>query len=142
MLVRVVYVSRATQDFSEDELLDILRDSRPRNEEHGITGMLLYGSQNFIQVLEGESDSVDRLYENILADERHKDCKLIDYSEVQQRSFPKWSMGFKLIDKDKDLEGFSEFMDRPMTPKELSKNPTSVIGLLYSFRSKTQSVDH
>ncbi len=142
MFVRVVYVSRATKDFSEDELLNMLKNSRPRNEEHGITGMLLYGSKNFIQVLEGKKASIDQLYSNILSDDRHTDCKLIDYSDVDQRAFPKWSMGFKLIDKGSDIDGFSEFMERPMTPKELSQNPASVIGLLYSFRSKSGTVNY
>jgi hypothetical protein len=142
MLVRVVYVSRATQEFSEDELLNMLKNARPRNEEHGISGMLLYSNKNFIQVLEGEKKPIDQLYSNITKDERHKDVKLIDYSEITQRSFPKWSMGFKMIDSQTKLDGFSEFMQRPMTPKELSQNPTSVIGLLYSFRSQSSTVNH
>lgn len=140
MIFRIVYVSRATQEFTEDELLNMLRNARPRNEEHGITGMLLYGSSNFMQVLEGEQDALDQLFNNITKDERHKDCNVIDYSEIKNRAFPNWSMGFKLIDQDTKLDGYSEFMQCQMTPKELSQNPTSVLGLLYSFKSET--VDH
>ena len=135
-MVRLVYVSKATSEPSEEELLKLLSNARLRNDEHGTTGLLLYGSGHFIQVLEGDEKSVDQLFDNISKDERHKDCKVLDYSQIETKSFPNWSMGFNYVNKDTALGGFSEFMQKTITPKELTKNPTSVISLLYSFKSR------
>ena len=55
MIVRCVYASRAATALTSAMLEDILERSRINNPANGITGILCYSGDVFIQVLEGES---------------------------------------------------------------------------------------
>ena len=56
-----------------EELLAILRQSKAANPLHGITGVLCYSEGIFLQVLEGGRSAVNRLYNRIVADARHRE---------------------------------------------------------------------
>jgi hypothetical protein len=105
---QLAYVSTAVKLMTDDELIDILKVARRRNAEHDVTGVLLYSDGTFIQVLEGEPDSVDQIFESITNDKRHKNIiKLVDGS-LDKKYFPDWNMGFAAIDKDRarEITGF------------------------------------
>ena len=54
---------------------------------------VLTSGRLFFQVLEGPDSQVDGLFEDIVADPRHKDVLLLDTElEIPQRFFPNWSM--------------------------------------------------
>lgn len=92
MLVRLLYTSQC--DEIRPELLDaILLRSRERNPALGITGILCHGGSVFLQALEGGRDSVNRLYNRIAQDPRHRDVTLLRYEEIGERLFTGWSMG-------------------------------------------------
>lgn len=135
-MLSITYVSSAVRLFSRAELVDLLETSQKANEKHGITGMLLYRGGNFIQVIEGEDDTVSQLYENIKADPRHKDVTLLSKDPVIFRQFPDWSMGFRNIDRmtQEELAGFSKFLEDDFTPAYFKERPTRAYILLLSFR--------
>jgi len=93
MLVRLMYVSRASSGMDEVELSAILRRSRPANAAAGITGMLVSTGNLFIQVLEGGRTEVNQLYNRICADKRHQDIELLYFEEISERRFAGWSVG-------------------------------------------------
>ena len=93
MLVRLMYASRAVDGTGTDELLAILRQSKARNPENGITGVLCFSEGIFLQVLEGGRSAVNRLYNRIAADPRHTQVELLSYAEIGERRFAGWSMG-------------------------------------------------
>ena len=95
MLVRLLYASRAVDGIDEAFLRSILEESRANNLEHGITGILCtYPAGGvFIQALEGGRKAVNRLYWNIVRDDRHADVTLLEYTEIEERRFAGWSMG-------------------------------------------------
>lgn len=95
MLVRLLYASRAVGDIGADLIDEILNRSQAHNPEHGITGVLcVYESGDvFMQVLEGGREEVNRLYNNLLRDPRHRDVTLLDYAEIDERRFAGWRMG-------------------------------------------------
>ncbi|MDE1948101.1 MAG: BLUF domain-containing protein [Burkholderiales bacterium] len=93
MLVRLLYVSRVAPGFDRDELVAILRRSQPHNAAQGITGALCFSGEVFLQVLEGGRGAVNRLYNRIAADPRHRDVELLSYAEVPERRFAGWTMG-------------------------------------------------
>ena len=64
---RMIYCSQATFDFSPEELISLLELAREKNQASGLTGMLLYSSQSFLQVLEGDATA---LAEDLSADRR------------------------------------------------------------------------
>lgn len=93
----LIYISSSNGLLTKGQLDNILEGSRRNNAAMGITGMLLYYGGNIIQLLEGEEEKVKQLYQVIAQDERHKGIiKLLDgYSE--ERIFPDWSMGFRVL---------------------------------------------
>lgn len=95
MLVRLLYASRAVNPIDAHLLDEILDQSRAHNLEHGITGMLCayVDGSSFLQVVEGGREEINRLYNNIVCDDRHTDVVLLDYGEISERRFANWRMG-------------------------------------------------
>lgn len=93
MIVRCVYASRATSALTAPMIEDILERSRVNNPAHGITGILCYSGDVFIQVLEGARDEVCELYNAIVRDQRHANVRMLVFEEVRERKFCNWTMG-------------------------------------------------
>ena len=93
MLVRLLYASRPTTPLTPSLQDSILEQSRARNPKLGITGILCFSEDVFIQVLEGGRDEVCELYNTIVRDERHRDVVVLHYEEVSERRFAGWTMG-------------------------------------------------
>ncbi|HKB54479.1 MAG TPA: BLUF domain-containing protein [Ramlibacter sp.] len=93
MLVRLLYASRSAQPVSAKLMDSILAQSRRHNPELGVTGILCQSGDIFMQVLEGGRTAVNRLYAQIVRDDRHKDVVLLHYEEVSERRFAGWTMG-------------------------------------------------
>jgi hypothetical protein len=93
MLVRLMYVSRASDSVNQNELVAILKKSKANNVGTGITGVLCFSAGIFLQVLEGGRSQVSALYNKIATDPRHHDVVLLSFEEVGERSFAGWSMG-------------------------------------------------
>jgi hypothetical protein len=93
MLVRLLYASRATAPLTPDVIDQILADSRKRNPPLGVTGLLCYSGDIFLQVLEGGREVVNQLYNGITRDARHQEVTLLHYEEITERRFAGWTMG-------------------------------------------------
>ena len=113
-LFRLVYISRAVELFSSDDLNSLLERARAYNQSRSVTGLLLYKDLSFLQVLEGHKSELEALFASISADSRHFRIKLlVDMEAIPERSFPEWSMGFQRLGDQHDLPpvGFSDFLD-------------------------------
>jgi len=93
MLVRLLYASRATRPITSAAHESILEQSRAHNPKLGITGVLCYSDDVFIQVLEGGRDEVCELYNTIVRDERHQNVRILSFEEIRERRFGNWTMG-------------------------------------------------
>jgi len=93
MLVRLLYASRSAEPLTPDVVDGILASSRKVNPAQGITGLLCYSGDIFMQVLEGGRDAVSQLYNTICRDPRHRDVVLLQYEEITERRFAGWTMG-------------------------------------------------
>lgn len=100
MLIRLLYISRATGAITTTVTGSILESARVHNRVAGITGVLCQGQGLFIQVLEGERSTVNRLYNTIIKDKRHHDVELVAIEEIQARKFPNWSMAHVIISEN------------------------------------------
>lgn len=98
-LIHCIYASSATPAFREDQITALLERARQKNVEAGITGMLLFIEGSFFQVLEGNSTTVDKIYEAIAGDGRHERVTQIIREPIARRSFGDWSMGFASLDR-------------------------------------------
>jgi hypothetical protein len=93
MLVRLLYASRSAEALSESVVESILEQSRRNNPALGITGILCFSGDLFIQVLEGGRDEVCELFNNIVRDSRHVHVRLLAFEEIGERRFVGWTMG-------------------------------------------------
>jgi hypothetical protein len=93
MLVRCLYASRAAQPLKPAIVDAILEQSRAHNPARGITGILCYSGDVFIQVIEGGRDEVCELFNAIVRDDRHREVRLLAYDEIRERKFSNWTMG-------------------------------------------------
>jgi len=93
MLVCCLYASRVTTSLQAVVLDQILVQSHRNNPRRGITGLLCFTSDVFVQVLEGGRDEVCDLYNAIVRDERHSQVRLLAYEEIAERRFANWTMG-------------------------------------------------
>jgi hypothetical protein len=97
-LISVIYASRASEQFSEHEIPDLLKQARLANAGHEITGMLLYVGGSFLQVLEGQPEIVDAVYAAILRDKRHGQVTLIARETILGRAYEGWTMNHTTLD--------------------------------------------
>jgi hypothetical protein len=97
----IVYVSTSVKLMHENQLLDILHNSRLHNAALNISGVLLYSDGTFIQVLEGKDTVIDALYTRIKADQRHKNIITLIDGPITEKSFGQWLMGFAVTESKK-----------------------------------------
>lgn len=136
-LTALVYVSFAkNKNMAEDELKAILTKARDKNKQKDITGMLLYRNGFFVQALEGDRETVTETFDIIKDDPRHRNILVLYKNKISERSFEDWSMGFNVIDDDtlKSIDGFSDFLDKPLTMQFIKDNPSHVMTLLNTFK--------
>jgi hypothetical protein len=132
----MVYVSSAVNLFSDQELEELLKTSRTKNEAVEVTGMLLYKDGNFMQLLEGPKDAVEKVFEKIEKDQRHRGIIRLLHETSADRNFGDWSMGFQKLDHDsaQDLPGYSDFLDVPLTSDDFVQHPSKAFSLLLNFK--------
>jgi Sensors of blue-light using FAD len=94
----IAYVSSAVNMFSEAELELLLQQVRRRNIELEITGLLLYSTGNFMQVLEGSKTGVQSVFASIARDPRHRRVVTIMDEPIESREFSEWAMAFRTVD--------------------------------------------
>jgi len=93
MLVRLLYASRASAPLDASVQESILQQSRAHNPAAGITGILCFSGNVFIQALAGGRDAVCELYNTIARDARHTNVRILDFAEIRERRFGNWTMG-------------------------------------------------
>ncbi len=110
-LIHLIYTSAASHPFAADELMTLLQEARESNERMGVTGMLLYSSETFFQVLEGTEPVIDALYARIRQDPRHHHTVAIVREPIAKRAFAEWSMGHAPLDEKEAtaLVGMNDF---------------------------------
>lgn len=93
---------------TDQDLEDILQTSKRYNDEHQITGMLLYlegyfltmKEGRFMQVLEGSEEEVNLLFDEIKKDPRHQSIIVLQATDLKERNFKDWTMGFRAMDEE------------------------------------------
>lgn len=104
-IYQLIYMSKAVTLMDTAALIQLLNKARELNAAHQISGMLLYAEirlkselqGRFIQVLEGQPDAVEQLFNNIRVDARHRHVTLLHRRFVTERDFPDWTMGFQIL---------------------------------------------
>lgn len=93
MLVRLLYASRAAQPPGNKLIASILSQCQKNNPARGVTGVLCYSDDVYLQVLEGGRDEVCETFNAIVRDDRHGQIRLLSFDEISERRFGGWTMG-------------------------------------------------
>jgi hypothetical protein len=133
-MYELVYCSQAKPNMVYEDILNILKISRERNIKNNITGCLLFYNNQFVQIIEGEKDRVQELYEKIKTDTRHKNLLLLAQSHKKERHFPNWKMAFQRL-KSSDFENFFDenLIDNFNAFADLAEKPTVTIHFFWSM---------
>ena len=114
-LICLVYTSRSIRPPEEADLVALLEAARDNNARLGVTGVLVYGDERFVQVLEGEDEAVHEVFSHIATDRRHYAVQILADEPIVRRAYAHWSMGFRRTGSEA-LEGFdarvAEALDR------------------------------
>jgi hypothetical protein len=121
-MIQLIYASYATTTMTHAELQTLQTQSQTNNHRKGITGLLLYKAEAFIQVLEGQETDVLALYTTICNDPRHTNIRKLVQRRILEREFSRWAMGFRNLDKIqfhtlRGLEASGNFQDSLTKPK-------------------------
>jgi hypothetical protein len=130
---RIVYCSRAAYDVSADELVALLQSARRHNAAAGVSGMLLYSCQSFVQVLDGDAAALDATFDRIVRDAMHSRIRVLLEGDVAAPLFPDWTMGFEHVDDEtlaRELAGFIPAVEYPVVNPDLITNAGVALTLL------------
>jgi hypothetical protein len=96
-MLQLTYISTATAGMTDAMVGQILSVSRFNNASEDVTGLLLYDGYRFLQALEGPTDAVNRLYQRVKGDPRHRAVVLLSSRTVQSRDFGNWAMAAERV---------------------------------------------
>ena len=89
---QILYISTSTQSAIGDRLSTILVQSRRNNPVNGLTGLLWTDGTRFLQVLEGDDQSLQTTFDRIVRDPRHRAVLVLHDVQIESRTFGIWSM--------------------------------------------------
>lgn len=125
----IAYVSTSRERSISPEAIDrLLSSARKFNKSCGVTGVLLHHDGNFFQYLEGSPEAVNIVYNRVLRSTSH--CGIVEMlnSEVEQRHFSTWAMGFSEATKT-DLQQISQATWNEQR-RQITNQPMDSLGLV------------
>jgi hypothetical protein len=134
-LTQLISVSSATRRLTDDDIHTMLELTVRHHAANDVTGVLLYASGNFLQILEGDEEAIDEAFSRINADDRHHNIYVINREHVADRDFGAWSMAFRGVDDSnaKALPGYVPIFEQGFNPETIGAKPGLALDLLKRF---------
>ncbi|WP_318389415.1 diguanylate phosphodiesterase [Enterobacter sp.] len=134
MLTTIIYRSHISDDVPVKTLRDMVNTAAKKNEQAGVTGILLFNGTHFFQLLEGPEEGVFKIYRDICEDGRHCnvvellcdyaptrrfgkagmelfDLREYDREDVLQGVLDKGTSKYQLLYEDRALQFFRTFVE-------------------------------
>ncbi len=127
----ISYVSTANPFLTNSELNQLFEEVELTNNSQKITGILMYSDGNFFQVLEGEKNQIQSLYEKIKLDSRHYNVIKIFERKIVNSAFTKYHSSFRFVGGKYGIDELQHFLQ-----EEKSHNPDiykNISYLAYKF---------
>jgi hypothetical protein len=120
-MIHIIYISRAVRPLSDQDLQSLLFQCQRDNARHNVTGVLFYSHGNIAQLIEGDPEILNPLFDKIALDGRHSNVKKLVSKPISTRSFSEWSMAFHPLEASgfEALQGF-------LLPQHVSPPPSSL----------------
>jgi len=131
-MIHLAYMSRAVRPLSDQELQELLDQCRRDNALHNVTGILFYSHGNIAQLIEGEPEVLEPLFERIAQDGRHSHVRKLVQRKISKRSFADWSMAFHPLEPTgfAALQGFLLPHHVPPPPSTLTIADAMLVDLV------------
>lgn len=135
---QLLYASITTPQFDQKkDIPDILAKSQKNNTRDNLTGILLYNSGIFIQLLEGSLENTEAAFERISKDTRHSKVVKIFSKIGNERIFSQWKMAYKEINQEIDLKMINDVLNwNTLFSKTQNINNQQVLKMLSYFKEK------
>jgi len=101
-MLQLIYVSTINPKIGGVDPAPILATSRRNNARDELTGMLYSDGLRFLQVLEGAEEAVERAFERISRDTRHRAIVVLSRRTTHRREFGDWQMAHRTPGEDAD----------------------------------------
>ncbi len=111
MIYTLCYVSKAAEGLNETAIEDIFLTTIHNNTRKGIHGILLYGMGIFFQVLEGNEEEIEALYnDEIQQDPRHTEIFQVIRKYTKNPIFSEYSSLFTIVKTNEQLEKIRAYL--------------------------------
>ena len=127
---QLIYVSDKSSAFRKGDTIDILVVARQRNLERDITGLIVELEAHFFQLIEGQKEEVDDLYQIIKSDNRHQNVRTILTQPVLKREFSEWAMAYTDGRDPQQLEDIMSLLNAYSKNTAFSENDARNIKML------------
>jgi hypothetical protein len=102
-LRQLLYCSSLASDQPIHIVGQIVSHARARNEDEGITGLLVFDGIRFCQHLEGPADRVRALLQRLQSDPRHCGMTVRFEGPLTQRRYPRFDLGLAEVENGEEL---------------------------------------
>ncbi|MFT5235348.1 MAG: hypothetical protein ACI8SK_000840 [Shewanella sp.] len=107
-IVQLIYASSVSKGLKVMDIRELVNEAQKSNVSLDITGFLCANSHYFLQCIEGDSLTINALFQQISKDSRHHTVTIVKYSEIDVIQFRDWSMG-AVLDMDRHMSVVTEF---------------------------------
>ena len=123
-LSAVGYVSEAIVPWERDTIDAMVSRASAFNLQAGVTGVLFFDGNRYLQYIEGPDDGVDIVFSRIKSSALHRDLMELASGPIGRRMLPYWSMRWLLAGPSPmrtmaraDWAGFTRSSSRRHSPK-------------------------
>lgn len=126
----ICYISKQARQLTEGEIDSLFQFILDFNSKNQISGILLFNQGIFLQVLEGDSSVLKRLFKNIRNDTRHRNILTVLEQRIEERIFAEYKAGFSILKSKTDLQNLNGYLSLNGKGR---KYPENVQNLLQPF---------
>jgi hypothetical protein len=129
----LIYVSQATQAMSIEALADLQKQARSSNRSSGVSGCLVYQDGYFMQMLEGQRDTLQALMDKLKTDPRHRDLRIVIEGPARRRVFLDWGMTLHDLDRGATGVDFAPWQHRRLSYLDLAEDARTCYSYITAY---------
>ncbi|GEM_PF-1934948 len=129
----LVFMSNPRRPLEEHELKAIACEIHERAAKVNVKSVLLYSPEYIFEVLEGDSDDLDRVLGRISRDERHGNIQVLLYRPIESRWITDTSMGVLPSQPNKVVNRESLTMIADTALQNTERAGEAALGMLTEF---------
>ncbi len=131
MLTTICYISSADKKLGQNELNQLFNNAKINNSKFDISGILIHQDGNFLQILEGENEKIDEVYQRIKLDNRHSNILQIINHPITSSIFEGYQTGFSIVNNNKKIEQLKTYLEWVKSAEIASVD--KIIGIIENF---------